>query len=565
MELSIEQDYALNLFENGENVALMGPAGTGKSFVVKQMIELAEKSKKTISVTAMTGCAAIVLGNGAKTVHGWSGMGFPRGSKEDTVDRFFKYPKKNEKYIVNWESTNVLIIDEISMMSRYVFELLDQFGKNIRGNTLPFGGLQLVFIGDFHQLPPIADKNCPHSGDYCFTSPLWKETFPMDNHVVLKKIFRQNDPLFQSILSAVRGDQLLTKEHLAVLQGCTKKKYDETKYDGCKLTKIVAKRIQCDQINTENFQSLHTPIYTFQIDEYTDYETFVSDKPNGAKPIPYDVLKICGRISVKEKEAELNMLKKTLPTTDAFNVREGACVMCTANLDLEKGICNGAIGTVLDINIHGVLVKFANGVITNIGRKYWQSDDYPTIVVSYMPLVLAWAVTIHKSQGATLPMAQVDVGESIFAEGQTYVALSRVKSLDGLYLKSFNPTRIRINQKVKQFYAEIPEIDFEYDTNEEEDEENEENEENVKCELCFDSGRYYCDDTYIPCPGCAEGYGMDDENEPTNKKEDNTKNVLINLESLQTQDSFWDSNKINFEEFAYKEDITSNDVKTIKI
>jgi ATP-dependent DNA helicase PIF1 len=518
MELSIEQNYAINLFENGENIALMGPAGTGKSFVVKQMIEIAKKTEKTIAVTAMTG----VLGNGAKTIHGWSGMGIPRGSKEDTVDRFYKYPKKNEKYIVNWETTNILIVDEISMMSRYVFELLDQFGKSIRNNTRPFGGLQLVFIGDFHQLPPIADKNCPNSGDYCFESPLWKQTFPIDNHVILKKIFRQNDPLFQSILTALRGDKEFTKEHYDALYQCTKKQYNEDLYDGCYLTKIVAKRVQCEQINNANFQSLSTPIYSFELDEYTSYEKYVTVNEKGEQmPIPHDVLTMCWKLSVKAKEEELKILKKTLPTTEPFIVRKDACVMCTANLDLEKGICNGAIGTVLAVSVNSVLVKFANGVTTTITRKYWQSDDYPTIVVSYIPLILAWAITIHKSQGATLPMAEIDAGDSIFAEGQTYVALSRVKSLDGLYLKTFNPNRIRINPKVKQFYDNIPEIEFEYDIEEE-----------------YESEK-------------------DEEVAETISEDNNTKRILM--------DSIWEPKTINFERFAYKEDITTNDVKTIKI
>ena len=465
MEYSIEQEYAIGLFESGENIALMGPAGTGKTTLVKKFKEIAESKNKHIAITAMTGCAAILLGNGAKTLSSWSGLRVPKGQQTDVVHRFHNY-RKNEPYFVEWEKVKILLIDEMSMMSQYMFEILDRIGKTIRNSEKPFGGIQLICIGDFHQLPPIPSAENPNSGNYCFQSPIWKATFPEENQVLLKTIFRQSDPMFQSILSGIRGDIQLGTEHLKILRSCLNKEYDENKYEGCHLPKIVPTRAECDRINKKMFSKISSPTYSFEIDEITNCRRFVNS--NDYLPISEELLKKCFRMKTKDIENELKVLKTALPSSEAFHVKIGATVMCTINLDLECGICNGSIGIVTNISKKCVTVKFSNGHVKDIVRKEWQSEEYPTIVVSHIPLILAWAITIHKSQGATLPMAEINVGNDIFADGQVYVAISRVKSLEGLYLSSFNQYRIRVNSMVKEFYANIPEIEFEYSTEEEE-------------------------------------------------------------------------------------------------
>jgi ATP-dependent DNA helicase PIF1 len=145
--------------------------------------------------------------------------------------------------------------------------------------------------------------------------------------------------------------------------------------------------------------------------------------------------------------------------------------MCTVNLDMDSGICNGSIGIVADFVIKmGVpipIIQFSNGIKREMPINYWHSEEYPTIVIGQYPLCLAWAMTIHKIQGATLPMAEMDIGKSIFESGQTYVALSRVKSLDGLYLSHFFPQNIRANEKVTVFYDTIPEVEYEMEEEEE--------------------------------------------------------------------------------------------------
>jgi ATP-dependent DNA helicase PIF1 len=224
------------------------------------------------------------------------------------------------------------------------------------------------------------------------------------------------------------------------------------------------------------FSKINEPSYEYHLEETTEYRTWVDT----TIPLPDNVLEKCYKISTKVAEKEIKNLRTSSSYPEIIHLKKGACVMCTTNLDLDNGICNGSIGTVEKCESSGVVVKFSNGKVVNISKKGWQSADYPTIVVSQIPLMLAWAITIHKSQGATLPMAEINIGNSIFAPGQVYVAVSRVKSLEGLYLTQFNPAKIKVNPKVKEFYKSCPEFDFGYETEEEEEEEEETKEEGIK-------------------------------------------------------------------------------------
>ena len=155
------------------------------------------------------------------------------------------------------------------------------------------------------------------------------------------------------------------------------------------------------------------------------------------------------------------------PIEKILTLKVGANVMCTVNLDVENGICNGALGKICGFHdstgksAPNPIVLFENGEKRTFVVKYWQSEEYPNLAIGQIPLKLAWAMTIHKSQGATLPMGEIDIGSTIFECGQTYVALSRIQSLDGLYLCAFNPNKIRINKKVQDFYNKIPQCVYE--------------------------------------------------------------------------------------------------------
>lgn len=477
MKNSIEQDYAIDLFRAGKNIALIGPAGTGKTTLVAIFKEIAAQNKKIIAVTAMTGCAALLLGPGAKTLSSWSGLFVPKGPHAAVVDRFHQggrvYRKKSKRpdAYTTWETTNILLIDEVSMLSQYLFDILDDIAKSVRNSELPFGGMQIICIGDFHQLPPIFSAGELNSGNYCFESVNWNSTFPPESHVVLKKIFRQSDPQFQSILTGIRNEKL-EPEHKVALNKCLGKVYKKEDHNGCSLPKIMPLKSQCEKINDDMFSKINEPSYEYHLDEMTDFRTWV----DSTTPLPDDVLETCYEMSTKETEKELKTLRSSSSFSEIIHLKKGACVMCTTNLDLDNGICNGSIGTVEKCEGNGVVVKFSTGRVVTITKKYWQSTDYPTIVVGQIPLMLAWAITIHKSQGATLPMAEINIGNSIFAPGQVYVAVSRVTSLEGLYLTQFNPAKIKVNPKVKAFYKNCPEFDFGYETDEEEDEKEEDEE-----------------------------------------------------------------------------------------
>jgi len=242
MELSIEQQLAIDKFREGHNIFLTGPGGTGKTEIIKNIKQIAEDNNKHIQVCALTGCAAVLLQCKAKTVHSWAGIGLANGSIESIVDSIM-----NNKYkLKKWLWIDILIIDEVSMMSKKIFELLDTIGKTVKKNSKPFGGIQLVFSGDFYQLPPVGKTQ-----EFCFESSLWGETFKY--HIQLTKIFRQTDIVFINILNEIR-EGALSKENKKILKQQLNKKIDN---EIIKPTKILPTRSKVEYINTHEFGSIH--------------------------------------------------------------------------------------------------------------------------------------------------------------------------------------------------------------------------------------------------------------------------------------------------------------------
>jgi ATP-dependent DNA helicase PIF1 len=441
MELSKEQKIAFDKYVQGKNIFITGPGGSGKSELIRLIYKHAYSRFKVIHVTALTGCASILLNCKAKTLHSWAGIGLGNGTIEYLINKI----RKNKFLKSIWKETEILVIDEVSMLSLKLFNTLNAIGKAIRGNQKPFGGIQLIFSGDFYQLPPVGDKDDIDSQRFCFESDDWNSIFHRDFQIELKKIFRQTDDLYSTILNQIREGKIKRKSN-DLLLGYVGREIDRNLV--AEPTKLYPTKNKVEQINFSKMSSLQGEEKEYKMKYVKDLEMTKGEK------------EIRREFTDKDIQLELDFLAGNLRCDKEMKLKIGANVMCIINIKSEQGdilICNGSQGIVKEFcEITGSpKVKYNNGIEMLMTRHIWESDKIPGIGISQVPLILSWALTIHKSQGATLDAAEIDVGSGIFECGQTYVALSRVKSLNGLYLTSFDATRIRINKKVKEYYESL--------------------------------------------------------------------------------------------------------------
>ena len=441
MEFSKEQEYAFERFINGENLFITGPGGSGKSFLIQKMVDSLKVRGLQYQVCALTGCAAVLLGVGAKTLHSWTGMGLATGQKQDIVKKIV-YNKRTSGPI---KKTRVLIVDEVSMLSLKLFEAINSALKVIKKNQMAFGGIQVIFTGDFFQLPPVGNNE-----QFCFSSPQWTEVFSWENHIELKRIFRQEDDVYKKILNQVRRGEL-DEESTAILRGCV----GRSPVGNIIPTKLFAVRSKADFVNMRQYEKLEGEEHGYETQVRYDLKTYVES----GKAIDLTSIIKCQGLGQAEKTNEIETLMNQSNRGSGLKLKVGARVMCLHNLSVENGICNGSQGTVVEFSDNGFpVVLFSNNVQMTIEPVWSQSDEYPCIGIGQIPLCLAWAMTIHKIQGATLTMAEMDLGLSVFEYGQTYVALSRIKNIAGLYLSAFQPKKIKANPLVREFYDQIPDI-----------------------------------------------------------------------------------------------------------
>jgi len=439
MELSLEQQNAFDKFILGENVFVTGSAGSGKSELIRKIYRHCISNRKGIQVCALTGCASILLNCKAKTVHSWSGIGLGNASVDVLINKI----KQNIYKKKAWTEISVLVIDEVSMMSIKLFDTLDAIGRGVRNNHLPFGGIQVILSGDFYQLPPVGNYNDVDTMRFCFESEDWNNVFKKNCQIQLVKIFRQTDNKYISILNQVREGVVKRSSN-----DLLKSRVGLIPPEGTVITQLYPRRNSVEVINCNKMKELTTPEHTFEIQLLTNLP-LLSDEDKRKR----------NKIGKVEIDIELQHIKTNLLCEPTLKLKVGAYVMCIVNMEISSDIvlCNGSQGIITGFSeiTRLPIVRFNNGYEVSINYYTWTSENIPGIGVSQIPLILAWAITIHKSQGTTLDMAQIDVGRGIFEAGQTYVALSRVKSLDGIYLTSFDVTRIKINRKVKEFYDNL--------------------------------------------------------------------------------------------------------------
>lgn len=407
MKIDSDQTRALDLVKAGHNVFITGPAGTGKTYTVRSIVEWVRSAGIPFGITATTGAAAILIGG--KTLHSYLGIGLAR----KPVDQLVMDTKTKKKWILRkLLNTKLLIIDEVSMMSDELLDKVSGYLSELRKNPRPFGGIQVVFVGDFHQLPSV-------EGNYCFLSATW---VMMDiRSVELQHNHRQDKDLqFQDILSRARVGTL-TDEDVTTLANLRDTKWE----DGILPTRLFSKNVAVDRINADAYEELITSGAKEEV-----YKT----KFSGEKAKTW-----AASIGIKEQVA----------------LCVGAQVMITWNVSLDHEIVNGTRGIVVDVTTTGPHIRLRNGRTIRIDMHRIGCDEEPSIYVMTMPVRLAYSVSIHKSQGCTLDAVCLDLGPSIFADGQAYTALSRARSLDSIRITQVDARAFKTNKNVLEFYRQM--------------------------------------------------------------------------------------------------------------
>jgi len=374
-------------------------------------------------VTSTTGIAAVNVKG--QTIHSWAGVGICNKPIEKAVEDIIKKSSVRRQI----QKCKMLAIDEISMLNINTFEYIDAVLRRVRGADEPFAGIQVIFIGDFFQLPPVEKNKDNEAAKYCFEAKLWKE---LDLETVqLTKNYRQEEEDFIAALSNMRVNSLSEKD-IALL------KSRETQLDTYQtdILHIFATNEEAQRYNEVKFKHLDsTECRLCAVDGIYRGGEFTSRAAN------------------TKDEFTLKMLDETCRAEKDILLKTGCRVMLLINLDFEKGLINGSCGVVREIEDDYVLVNFDNGCLYEIQKhdfEYYRNDVL-IAARKQLALKLAYGITIQKSQGITLEDLVVDCSR-IFEKGQAYVALSRIKRLEGLHLKSFSPIKVMADERIVEFY-----------------------------------------------------------------------------------------------------------------
>lgn len=403
------QKDALTVLKMGKNVLLVGKAGSGKTHVINEYVEYLQKHGVDASVTASTGIAATHVGG--VTIHSWSGLGI-----KEYVTPFDLDSMEQRKHLwQRFKKARVLVIDEVSMLSAGMLDSVDMVLRHFKRNDQPFGGLQVVLCGDFFQLPPVTKNEQPN---FAFTADAWRR---LDLHVCyLTSQHRHDDTDLRDILDRIR-EGTLTSPMRARLES----RVVEKPVSGVPL--LFTHNADVDRINEEALLKLTGMAY------------------------PY-VMK------TKGKKNAVETIKKSILAQEQLILKKNAEVMFIKNNPVS-GYANGTLGKVTSFKNGLPVVKTRGGKTINVDKESWTQMDNEAVVaeVTQLPLRLAWAITVHKSQGMTLDGACIDLSKA-FIEGQGYVALSRVKSLNGLYLLGINEKALMVDPQMIAFDKRLQDL-----------------------------------------------------------------------------------------------------------
>ena len=415
------QDQALNILKTGANVFLTGEPGAGKTHTINNYVNYLRDREVDMAITASTGIAATHIGG--LTIHSWSGIGIKTHLDKYELDKIATSEYITKRVL----RTKVLIIDEISMLSTNTLDMVDMVCREIRQNDEAFGGIQIVLVGDFFQLPPIVKKDFGQvkqksliarnesGGTFAYESGAWERARLITCY--LSEQHRQDDSEFLSVLSAIRANKV-SKKHLEHITA-RKIDYDDMTEEIMSATKLFSHNFDVDRVNIVELSKLEEESKVF-------------------------------RMTGDGNEKMVETLKKGCLSPENLELKIGAVVMCTKNNSKEK-FANGTLGVVTAFEEFSgnPIIKTRSGRNIVIEPMDWSVEENGKIraQITQVPLRLAWAMTVHKSQGMSMDAALIDLSQ-VFEFGQGYVALSRVRRLSGLYLLGINDHALKVHPEV---------------------------------------------------------------------------------------------------------------------
>lgn len=420
--LSPAQKLAIEAVFQGKNILLTGPAGTGKSHTIRRIKEIYELKQLRIGITSTTGASAMLIEG--KTIHSWAGIGIC-GTKETALKRVMTYQKPQERI----RTTSLLVIDEVSMLSSNMLDILDYVFRSIRGSDRAFGGIQVILCGDFYQLKPVKSNNL------AFESDSWKNLINEVHELTF--IFRQENATFCKALNEIRTGEV-SLDTVSLISQCIGRDFEGE----IKPTELYPINADVSAVNEAELWKLATE--TNMVKEIEALDEII-EKPRPRREYTKKFLKEC-----KER------MNKDCMAPEVLQMVIGAQVMLIKNLNVDAGLANGSRGVITGFGPKNEpIVKFRNGHEMQMQVNIWfmRVNETTKLKRTQFPLVLAFAISIHKSQGCTLDLMKVDLGNNIFTEGQFYTAISRARDLSGLSIIAIDWEKVFVDKRVKEFYA----------------------------------------------------------------------------------------------------------------